>query len=69
MNLARVRQDIARAQQNFDYVEAHDTNDGKLMALIALQTNKHLYTLAIKFPNSYPNSMLNCLGFVGGSIS
>lgn len=57
MNLARVRQDITSAQQHFDYVESHATSDGKLMALVALQTARQLYTLAIKFPENYPNSM------------
>ncbi len=57
MNLARVRGDIAAAQQYFEYVEGHPTPAGGLMALIALQTSKRLYTLGVSFPESYPNTM------------
>ena len=57
MNLTRVRQDIASAQQHFDYVESHATSDGKLMALVALQTSRQLYTLSVQFPENYPNGM------------
>ena len=57
MNLTRIQRDIATAQQHFDYVEAHPTNTGGLMALIALQTSLRLYTLAVTFPQSYPNAM------------
>lgn len=57
MSLARVRQDIASAQQHFDYVESHATGDGKLMALVALQTSRQLYTLSFRFPENYPSGM------------
>lgn len=57
MDLARVRRDIAEAQLKFSYVESHPTSDGRLYALVALQTSQnHLYTLAVTFPDSYPNT-------------
>lgn len=57
MNLARIRQEIAAAQRYFDYVEGHPTGEGGVMALIALQTARHVYTMAVSFPDSYPNAM------------
>ena len=57
MNLTRIQRDIATAQQHFDYVEAHPTSTGELMALVALQTSLRYYTLAVTFPQSYPNAM------------
>lgn len=57
MNLARIWRDIASAQQQFDYVEGHPTSTGGVMALVALQTMRRLYTLAITFPDAYPNVM------------
>lgn len=57
MDLTRIRRDIANAQQRFDYVEAHPTSTGGIMALVALQTTLRLYTLAVNFPDTYPNSM------------
>ena len=57
MSLARIRQEIAAAQQYFDYVEGHPTVQGGVMALIALETSRHVYTLAVTFPDSYPYSM------------
>ena len=57
MNLARVRRDIATAQQYFDYVEGRATPAGGLMALVALQTSRRIYTLGVSFPESYPNAM------------
>ena len=57
MNLARIRQDIVAAQQYFDYVEGHATSKGGVMALIALQTSRRIYTLDVSFPASYPNAM------------
>ena len=57
MNLARIRQEIAAAQRYFDYVEGHPTGEGGVMALIALQTARHVYTMAVSFPESYPNAM------------
>lgn len=59
MNLARIRRDIASAQQRFDYVEVHPTSNGGVMALVAVQTTRRVYTLAISFPDAYPNSMPN----------
>ena len=57
MNLARVQRDISNAQQHFDYVEAHPTDRGELMALVALQTSRRVYTLAVTFPETYPSTM------------
>ena len=57
MSLARIRRDIAAAQQYFDYVEGRATAAGGLMALIALQTSRRVYTLGVLFPDSYPNAM------------
>ena len=57
MNVARVRQEIAQASQYFDYVEGHPTVEGGVMALIALQTSRDIYTLNVSFPESYPNGM------------
>lgn len=58
MDLARVRREVAEAQQAFSYVEAHPTQDGKLFVLVALQTSQNrIYTLAIHFPDTYPNAM------------
>ena len=57
MNLARIPREIAAAQQYFDYVEGHPTAEGGVMALIALETSRHIYVLAVSFPESYPSSM------------
>ena len=57
MNLARIRRDIAVAQEYFDYVEGRATAAGGLMALVALQTSRRIYTLGLSFPQSYPNAM------------
>ena len=57
MSLSRIRNDIAKAQQHFDFVEGHPTSSGGIMVLVALQTIRRYYTLAITFPDAYPNSM------------
>ena len=57
MNLARVRHEITAANQYFDYVEGHPTAEGGVMALIALETSRELYTLNVFFPEYYPSSM------------
>ena len=57
MNLARIQRDIANAQQDFDYVEAHPTDTGGLMALVALETSRRVYILSIRFPHTYPSAM------------
>ena len=57
MNPARVRQEIVAAQRYFDYVEGHPTVEGGVMALIAVETSRHVYTMAVSFPESYPNAM------------
>ena len=57
MNLARVRQEIAAAQRYFDYVEGHPTVEGSVMALVALETSRQVYTMDVTFPDSYPNAM------------
>ena len=59
VNLARIRRDIVNAQQHFEYVEAHPTDTGGLMALVALQTARRVYTLAVTFPHTYPSAMPN----------
>ena len=57
MNVARVRREIVAASQYFDYVEGHPTADGGVTALIALETSRHVYTMAVSFPETYPNRM------------
>jgi ubiquitin-protein ligase len=58
MDLARIRREVALAQLNFAYVECHPTPAGSLQVLTALQTTQNrLYTLAINFPDNYPNSL------------
>ena len=57
MNLDRIRLEIAQAQRYFDYVESHPTAEGGVMSLVALETSRHVYTLAVSFPYSYPNVM------------
>lgn len=57
MNITRIRWEIENAKQHFDYVEAHPTSSGGLLALFALQTSRRIYTLSTEFPDSYPNSM------------
>lgn len=58
MNLIRIRQDIAVAQQQFPTIESHVTSDGRPYVLAALQTTPgRLYTLAVQFTDLYPNEM------------
>ncbi len=57
MNVMRVRQEIAAAREYFDYVEGHPTAEGGVMALVALQTSRDIYTLNVFFPEHYPSSM------------
>ena len=57
MTLARIQRDVMCAQQRFDFVEAHHASDGRVMVLVALQTVRRIYTLAVYFPDTYPNSM------------
>ena len=57
MSVARIRGEIVAAQQYFDYVEGHPTPEGGVMALIALETSRHVYTLAVSFPEYYPHGM------------
>lgn len=57
MNPARILREIAAAQQYFDYVEGHPTVEGGVKALIALETSIRVYTLAVSFPEAYPNGM------------
>lgn len=56
MDLARVLREIEEAKRAFSMVESHPTADGSLSVLCALQTLNRIYTLAITFPDSYPNS-------------
>jgi hypothetical protein len=57
VNLNRIRNEIVAAQQYFDYVEGHPTAEGGVMALVALETTRRIYTLAVNFPESYPYTM------------
>lgn len=57
MNLVRIHREIVNAQGYFDYLESHATTQGSVMVLTALQTSRRIYTLAVSFPESYPNSM------------
>ena len=57
MNLVRIRREIVTARRYFDYVEGHPTPGGGVMALIALETTRHVYTMAVSFPEAYPNTM------------
>ena len=57
MNVVRVRQEIAAAREYFDYVEGHPTAEGGVMALVALQTTRDIYTLNIFFPEHYPSGL------------
>ena len=57
MNLTRIWSDIGSAKRQFEFVEGHPTSNGGVMALVALQTTRRLYTLAVNFPDAYPNSM------------
>lgn len=58
MDLIRVNREVTAAQRAFSYVECHPTTEGSLYVLAALQTMpSHLYTLAITFPDVYPNAM------------
>ena len=57
MSLARIRREIAEAQEYFDYVEGHPTVQGGVKALIALETSRRVYILAVTFPESYPYAM------------
>ena len=57
MNLARIRGDIAAAQQYFNHVESGVTPAGSPMARVAVQTSRSFYILGVSFPESYPNVM------------
>ena len=58
MNLDRVRREVADAQRTFAAVECYPTETGGLSVLTALQTTQgNVYTLAIAFPEAYPNTM------------
>ena len=58
MDLARIRREVAEAQQVFSYVECHPAVDGRLYVLTALQTTQsQVYTLSISFPDLYPYQM------------
>jgi ubiquitin-protein ligase len=57
MNLYRIQQEFAEAQNTFAFVELHPTTDGKVFAKTALQTAASMYVLSIKFPDNYPNEM------------
>ena len=57
MSLKRIWRDIRKAQEYFDYVEAHLTENGGLMALVALQTSRRVYVLEVTFLDPYPNTI------------
>ena len=57
MNVARIRSEIVAAQRYFDYVEGNPTLEGGVQALVALETGRSVYTLAVSFPEAYPNAM------------
>ena len=57
MNVDRVRQEIADARNYFEFVEGHPTTEGGVMALVALQADRVIYTLNIHFLEDYPYSM------------
>jgi ubiquitin-protein ligase len=57
MNLYRIQQEFAEAQNTFAFVELHPTTDGKVFAKTALQTAASMYVLSIKFPDNYPNEI------------
>ena len=57
MNVMRVRREIIAAKEYFNYVEGHPTAEGGVMALVALQISRDIYTLSILFQEDYPNSM------------
>lgn len=58
MDLLRVRREVSEAQQVFSLVECHQSADGKLYVLAALQsTQSQIYTLAISLPDIYPNHL------------
>ncbi len=57
MNLQRIQNEFAAAQNTFAFVELHPTLDGKVFAKTALQTPNGMYVLSIKFPEAYPNEM------------
>lgn len=59
MDLARVRREVSEAQQHFSYVECHPSSTGSLYVLAALQTSLRMYTLAVEFPDAYPNQPPN----------
>lgn len=54
MSSLRLQQEIAAAQQKFDYVESHRNAQGATWVLMALQTQQQTYTLEVTFPG-YPN--------------
>ncbi len=57
MDIARIRQEYARACQTFAFVELHPTDDGGVYVKAALQTTAgRTYIVAVYF-NNYPNAI------------
>ena len=58
MDVSRIRQEIANAKQQFEYVECHYDTQGNPYVMVALQTSaSRIYTLSVSFPDNYPYSL------------
>ena len=58
MNILRIQNEFNQARQYFSFIELHPTTDGKVYVKAALQpTPQQYYTIAIYFPDNYPNEM------------
>jgi ubiquitin-protein ligase len=56
VNVSRIQQEVRQAKEHFAYLELHPTADGKVYLKAALSAQQ-VYTLSIKFPETYPNEM------------
>ena len=57
MDIRRIRQEIAAAKQEFEYLESYHDSQGNPYVRVALQTIKRIYILQILFPSTYPYDM------------
>jgi hypothetical protein len=58
VDLARVRREITQAQGYFPNIVSYMADDGRPYVRLLLQTSQMVvYTLAIYFPDTYPNAM------------
>ena len=58
MNVSRIRQEIAKAKQQFEYVECHFDAQGNPYVKVVLQTSaSRIYILSIFFPDNYPYAL------------